>query len=79
MSMGRWQITFRLRNSDCGLQSPAHRSLCPGGKVKIITEEVSFSIRPAVFLAGGWADPPPAEHPKPETIGLLLTPTPCTL
>ena len=25
---------------------------------------VSFSITPAVFLAGGWADPPPAEHLK---------------
>jgi hypothetical protein len=23
---------------------------------------VSFSIRPAVFFAGGCADPPPAEH-----------------
>jgi hypothetical protein len=30
--------------------------------MKLHESNVSFSIRPTVFLAGGWADPPAAEH-----------------
>jgi hypothetical protein len=32
-------------------------------KQPIENYKFSFSIKPAVFQASGWADPPPAEHP----------------
>ena len=40
--------------------------------MKLAKDKVSFKIRLAVFQAGGGADPPPAEHLKPN---LCLKPT----
>jgi hypothetical protein len=62
---------MKLHEIRCHFQEVSHRrdrrdylkfSFSAFSANSAVNYYVSCSIRPAVFLASGWADPPPAEH-----------------